>query len=679
MANVSGGTVVWDLSVDSSKLSKGLADARSQVSKMAKDVDSSVSNLSSTVKGALENATGASLQFAAGLSAVGLAGIGAVGFGVKMAADIETARQGFVTLLGSAEKADAALDQIKRDAASTPFEFAGLVRANQLLTSVTKDAGQSEAMLLNVGKALAAAGKGGAELDNVIVNLQQIANTGKITEMDIRQFGFAGINILELLADHYGVTKDAAGDMVKNSANAFKDLEDAFAKAGGAGGKFERAFIDQAGTFNQLMSNFRDVMGQTAAEIAVSTGAFDAVKEALGTMVDVMVRFKPEIIQGIKDFFSFVRDNGPLIAGIIIGGLTPAIYAMAVAIGASVIALAPFLLVGAAVGLVVQLLITHFSTIQSTLNGFVAAVSTMATNVGAWFASIPTTLSTALTSAVLAVQNFIVSVQLWFDQLPFLIIYSLGLTLGAIVAWGINTYNYLATAVPMWISSISNWFSALPGMIAMWLAQVLVSFLVWGGNTWSYLSSAVPMWINSIITWVGAMPGRISEALSNLGSTLRNIFSQAWSAIVSEVSTWPGRLREWGMNVGMSFVDGIKAALSKIKDAFVQGFNDAKNSIQGHSPPKEGPFKEIDQWGFNVGNAWVDGMRSAIQGFSLPDVSISTSTSDSRDANMFSDDGGSRGFGSQSIIVNIGTVQNQSDIDQITSEIGFRASLLPAI
>lgn len=371
MADLVGGSIVWNLDVNDKAFNQGIDEAKSKVKDLGDETESSGRKIS----GALENAKGASLAFAAGLGAV-VAGVTAfVGFGTKIAGDLESARQGFVTLLGSGQKADEALAQIKKDAAATPFELTGLVRANQMLTQVTKDAPRSEAVLLNVGKALAAAGKGGEELDRVIVNLQQIANVGKISELDIRQFGFAGINILELLADYYGTTKEAASDMVKDSKDAFKDLESAFAKAGAQGGKFGDAFINQAGTFNQLASNFKDTINIFAADIVTTTGIFDAIKQGLSGVINTLNQFKPQIVQGIVTLIEFVKNNGELVVGIIVGGLVPAFIALAGAVASMVVALAPFVLIGAAIGGALLLLRkaweTNFLGIQDAVKSVV--------------------------------------------------------------------------------------------------------------------------------------------------------------------------------------------------------------------------------------------------------------------------------------------------------------------
>lgn len=209
---------------------------------------------------------------------------------------------GFVTLLGSAEKADKVIAQIKKDAAQTPFELKGLIEANQALTAVTKNGMRSEKILLDVGKALSASGKGQPELDRMIANLQQIGLTGQITQMDIRQFGMSGINILELLADYYGTTTAEAGEMVKESKDGFGDLEKAFEKAGKAGGKFANAFENQKGTFNQSLSNMKDSLAIFASDFVKNTGIFDFAKKAMQGFTEAIDNNKQKIYDLVDSF-----------------------------------------------------------------------------------------------------------------------------------------------------------------------------------------------------------------------------------------------------------------------------------------------------------------------------------------------------------------------------------------
>lgn len=314
------------------------------IARIQKEVEAASHNFSNY----MSNATAASQKFALGL---GVVGAGAILLGKQslgLAGNLESARQGFVTLLGSADKADSVIARVKKEAAATPFEIPGLISATQALAAVNKDGNKSIDILLNVGKALAAAGKGQVELDRIIANLQQIGLTGKITEMDVRQFGMAGINILELLGDHYGVTAAEAGEMVKDSEDAFGDLTKAFEKAGKSGGKFANAFADQAGTFNQLVSNMKDTVGIFLSDFVVSTGIFDQVKKAFAGLINFLDSNREKIFAGVGEFFEYIRENGEVIAGVITGALVPAFIRLAMSIGAMTLYLLPFMIAGAA-------------------------------------------------------------------------------------------------------------------------------------------------------------------------------------------------------------------------------------------------------------------------------------------------------------------------------------------
>lgn len=201
--------------------------------------------------------------------------------GVKTAAQLESARMGFVTLLGSAEKADATMTRIKREAMRTPFEVPGLTAATQLLTAVTKDGDKAVDIVLDVGEGLAAMGRGQEELDRISVNLQQIAASGRAFGIDIKQFAFAGIPIFEMLQEETGLAGEALAKFIEQGGVTFDLLTQMFDKATQEGGRFFGAYKNQLGTFNQSWSNLKDAFQLAAAEILVNTGLFNLLKQAM--------------------------------------------------------------------------------------------------------------------------------------------------------------------------------------------------------------------------------------------------------------------------------------------------------------------------------------------------------------------------------------------------------------
>lgn len=217
--------------------------------------------------------------------------------GVRFAANIESQRAGFKTLLGSMEAADKAIEMIKKDAAATPFDLPQLITGNKRLVTFTKDAVVAEELLLNLGKSVSAAGMGNVELDRATMSLMKMSAAGKITATDYIELANAGIDIKNLLADNLGITTAEVMKLHDQGKITFKDITEAINAAGNEGGKFANAFIDQAGTFNQLASNMGDVLGILGGEIVEKSGMFDMLKNAMSNGISVIEKNKDAIIE----------------------------------------------------------------------------------------------------------------------------------------------------------------------------------------------------------------------------------------------------------------------------------------------------------------------------------------------------------------------------------------------
>lgn len=354
--------------------------------KAAQQAEDNIEDVGDAAEKAGKQAKKAGFNFAefgknAGLGATAAltAVAGFIGFGAKIAGDLEAARQGFVALLGSAEKADATMSRIKEEAKATPFELPGLVKGTQALAAITKDGDKAIDMLLDVGKAIATAGKGQAELDSVILNLQQISSTGKISAMDIKQFQGA-IPIFNEIVEGIGLTTDE----LKEADNAAELLQLAFEKAGQEGGMTAGGFTAQAGTFNQLISNMSDSFLILASNIVTQSGVFDILKDGVGKIVEALDAALPLALKFV-DWIKNSEEGLPILVGTITGLLVPALWLILAPMLPVIIATLAFAVAGGALGLVLVKLapvvqaVTGFLMEHKTLLvGLIAFVATFA-------------------------------------------------------------------------------------------------------------------------------------------------------------------------------------------------------------------------------------------------------------------------------------------------------------
>lgn len=221
--------------------------------------------------------------------------------GVQYNAQIETYLTRLTTLTGSAEKANAILDQIKKDALATPFEVSSLTQAESLLLSTGLSAEDARKDILALGDAISASGGGNEELARMSVNLQQIKNVGKASALDIKQFAYAGIDIYGLLADSLGVSREEASKMTIT----YDMLSNALQNASQKGGKYYGAMEKQSKTYAGSMSNLTEAIDVFKGEMA--KGLFNILKK---------------IIPKLSDFFTWLSKNKTVIMAIAIPLLT---------------------------------------------------------------------------------------------------------------------------------------------------------------------------------------------------------------------------------------------------------------------------------------------------------------------------------------------------------------------
>ena len=228
---------------------------------------------------------------------------GLIGYGVKYNAQIEQYNVALTTLTGSAEKANQIIEQIKKDAASTPFDVASLVQANQLLISTGMDASSAREDILALGNAISATGGGSDELSRMAVNLQQIKNVGKASALDIKQFAYAGIDVYGLLADYTGKSREEVTELEVS----YNDLVGALKLASQEGGKYYNAMEDQSKTLNGQISNLQDNLNAfagTIAEDATSAITNDFLPAINDTIQAMQEGFSKDGLQGLAEAFS---------------------------------------------------------------------------------------------------------------------------------------------------------------------------------------------------------------------------------------------------------------------------------------------------------------------------------------------------------------------------------------
>lgn len=255
------------LGLDTSEYEQGIEQAQKETQSAANSLNRSANTAGSGVSGMASQFAAASAKatvLANMLTSLGTKAVsfakGFVEMGISYNAQIEKYTTGFTNMLGSAQAAQEAMQAIQEDAARTPFDVASLTQANQLLISAGENAEYSRKVINALGDAVSATGGGNAELSRMAANLQQIANVGKASAIDIKQFAYAGINVYQVLADYTGKSVQE----VQNMTISYDLLSQALIAASEEGGRYYNAMDTQSQTMNGRISTLKDNVSQLA-------------------------------------------------------------------------------------------------------------------------------------------------------------------------------------------------------------------------------------------------------------------------------------------------------------------------------------------------------------------------------------------------------------------------------
>jgi tape measure domain-containing protein len=288
-------TAVYKTNAELETLKSRLRDAENGLGEFASKADDAKGSLDSLtntdagsgmfdgLQSAVTKGSIAANLFSKVSSTIIAAGKQVVSTGVQYNAQLEQYQTALTNMLGSEAEAVALLDEIKQDAAKTPFDTAGLVKANELLISTGIDAESSRRTILALGDAVSATGGGNDELSRMAQNLQQIQNAGKATSADIKQFAYAGIDVYGILADYTG----KSAEEVQKMTVTYDLLSNALISAADEGGRYFNSMSTQSETLNGQWSTLKDNATQLAG---LMTGDLtDGVKTVIGHMNDLTV------------------------------------------------------------------------------------------------------------------------------------------------------------------------------------------------------------------------------------------------------------------------------------------------------------------------------------------------------------------------------------------------------
>lgn len=283
--------------------------AESKISSIAQKINSVGKGMSGGLTGILSKAGPAGLVIAgvtaavAGLgAALGAAGDKFIGYNAKM----EQTSIAFTSMLGSAQDAKVMMDQLRKFAADTPFEFEDIAPAAQQLKAFGFEARDIIPTLTAVGNASAGLGRGAEGLKQIAFVMGQIKTTGKLMGQDVMQLSQLGIQVKDILAKNLGLAADQLSDIGNQGISADAAIK---ALTEGMNERFPNMMAKMSNSFSGMLSTIKDNARQILGKIGEPL--FNSMKNAIGKVRDVFnTALKNVNTKGLSHIFDDLVPNG---------------------------------------------------------------------------------------------------------------------------------------------------------------------------------------------------------------------------------------------------------------------------------------------------------------------------------------------------------------------------------
>lgn len=495
--------------------------------------------------------------------------------GVKYDAQIETYTKAFETFLGSAEEAEKAIANIKKQSETSPFETAELIKANQMLITTGVSADDAQKTISALGDAVALTGGSSDTLSRMASNLQQIKNVGKASAMDIRQFGMAGIDIYGILADYTGKTTA----QVKEMDITYEQLSAALQKSATENGKYFNGQSQMAetlsGQVSKLKKTFQDLLGELSSSVVP---VIKNVTNKLQGLIDKFKALSPEQKELVTKIGLAVVALGPALliigklisfGGTIAGGLSK-ITALIAKVSVSTGGLSGVLSaltgpIGIIIG-VIGALTAVFVHLYQTNDIFKAKVQETWTNIVNLFTTYVMPVINSIKELVTTVINTIMGLiqKLWEYIEP---------VFNTMLTWLMDFWNNTLSDIVANIMSFVNELIKIVTMIWNKFISPIVNFLIDTlGPIFSKVFNAIWYVVSGVFDMIGNAVKAVTGIFSGLIQFISGVFSGDWK------KAWEGIVKVFD-NIVSGIANIFKTPINWIIDGlnkFISGINKIK-------------------------------------------------------------------------------------------------------
>lgn len=463
-----------------------------------------------------------------GIKALGEAVTSLAGGLVSGNAEFERYTVQFGVLLGSADKAKDRLEELAKFGAETPFELPEVVRADKVLTAFGLDSedtakrfGVSAAQIrTTIGDVASGTG---ASFEELSVTFGKFASGA--TGEAIARFQEMGIATREQMAS-WGLEFSKSGELLTPAREAFTVLEQHVRD------KFGGMMKAQSGTFEGMMSNVSDWMGQAKRQMMAPL--FEVLKDKLSGVLDFLNSDTAK--NALKSFSEGIAD-----------GLSKAIdfiTRFGTAVGPTLINIGKWFLdlAGRAQSFFVELsqnqqVQTLIHLLGGLAEGIARAVGIFASgDIGGGFEA----LGKAASDWLLPLASNIMG-----------ILSDLG---GKVLGWLGEQIGPLAAMLGEWATAFLGWIGPMIPPLLGKLAELAVQLFTWVQSQLPGWLAQLAAWGQALVDWIGPMIPPALAALADLGTRLLTWLGEQVGPLAAQLGKWGNEFVAWIVPAATKFL-----------------------------------------------------------------------------------------------------------------------------
>nr|DAT59247.1 MAG TPA: minor tail protein [Caudoviricetes sp.] len=239
---------------------------------------------------------------------------------------------------------------------------------------------------------------------------------------------------------------------------------------------------------------------------------------------------------------------------------------------------------------------TYFNIYKTIITTVFNVVKTVITTV--WNA-----IKTVITTVVTAIQTFLTTAWNTIKTVITTVI-------NAIKTVITTVWNAIKTTVTTVVNAIKTVITTVWNGIKTAITTVMNTIKSTISSIWNGIKSTISSIVNGIKSTVSTVFNNILSAIKNTVGKIASTIKSGFQTAISFITSLPSQALQWGKDMIMGIVNGIKSCINAVGDA-VKSVADKIKSFLHFSVPDEGPLTEYESWMPDFMNGLAKGIEKS--------------------------------------------------------------------